>query len=76
MAKIMKFISVISLILTIIFALIYKVLSNDIVFSLMITFATIMYHFVIRLAAGFDLLFVFMQRFNRARILKMRQKDL
>lgn len=52
MAKIMKFISVISFILTIIFALIYQVLSNDIVFSLMITFATIMYHFVIRLVAG------------------------
>ena len=52
MAKIMKFSSVISSILTIIFALIYQVLSNDIVFSLMITFATIMYHFVIRLVAG------------------------
>ena len=52
MAKIMKFSSVISSILTIIFALTYQVLSNDIVFSLMITFATIMYHFVIRLVAG------------------------
>ena len=52
MAKIMKFSSVNSSILTIIFALTYQVLSNDIVFSLMITFATIMYHFVIRLVAG------------------------
>ena len=52
MAKIMQFISVISLIMTITFALIYQVLSNDIVFSLMITFATIMYHFVIRLLVG------------------------
>ena len=52
MAKTMKCISVVSLILTITFAWIYQVLSNDIVFSLMITFATIMYHFVIRLAAG------------------------
>lgn len=52
MAKVMKFISVVSLILTITFAWIYQVQSNDIVFSLMITFATIMYHFVIRLEAG------------------------
>lgn len=52
MDKIMKFISVISFIMTITFALLYQVLSNDIVFSLMITFATIMYHFVIRLVAG------------------------
>ena len=51
MAKIMKFISVISSILKVFF-----------VTSI--------------LAADFDLLFVFMQRFNRARILKMRQKDL
>ena len=52
MAKTMKFISVFSFILTIAFALIYQVQSNDIVFSLMITFATIMYHFVIRLTVG------------------------
>lgn len=52
MAKIMKFISVISLILTIMLALIYQVLGNDIVFSLLITFGTITYHLVIRLMAG------------------------
>ena len=52
MAKIMKFICAISFILTVTFALIYQVLSNSIIFSLMITFGTIMYHFVIRLLAG------------------------
>ncbi|MBP3677701.1 MAG: hypothetical protein J6I97_05075 [Agathobacter sp.] len=52
MAKIMKSISAISFILTVMFALIYQVLSNSIIFSLMITFVTIMYHFVIRLVAG------------------------
>ena len=63
MAKIMKCISVVSLILTITFALIYQVLSNDIVFSMMITFGTIMYHFVIRLVVG-ELINYFMR--NRA----------
>lgn len=52
MAKLMKYISVVSFILTTIFAVVYQVQSNDIVFSLMITFGTIMYHLVIRLAAG------------------------
>ena len=52
MAKIMKTISVISLIMTVTFTLIYQIISNDIVFSLIITFGTITYHFVIRLMAG------------------------
>lgn len=52
MAKLMKCISVISFILTVTFALLYQVLSNNVVFSLMITFVTTMYHFVIRLVAG------------------------
>lgn len=53
MAKGMKIISLIAVLLTICFALLYKVLSNDILFSLAITFGTITYHFTIRLLIGF-----------------------
>ena len=53
MAKGMKIISLIAVLLTICFALLYKVLSNDTLFSLAITFGTITYHFTIRLLIGF-----------------------
>ena len=52
MEKIMKKISIISIVLTIAFYCLYQSISNEIVFSLIITFATISYHFVIRLMVG------------------------
>ena len=52
MEKIMKKISIISIVLTIAFYFLYQSISNKIVFSLIITFATISYHFVIRLIVG------------------------
>lgn len=52
MAKIMKIISVISFIMTTAFVLLYQIVTNNVIFSLIITFATITYHFVIRLMAG------------------------
>ncbi len=52
MAKTMKKTAVISLFLTIVFCILYRVTSNGVIFSLVITFGTIAYHFIIRLMAG------------------------
>ena len=53
MAKVMKKTAVITLLLTIIFCLLYRVTSNSVIFSLAITFGTIAYHFIIRLLVGY-----------------------
>lgn len=53
MAKTMKKTAVISLLLTIVFCLLYRVNSNSVIFSLAITFGTIAYHFIIRLVVGY-----------------------
>ena len=53
MAKVMKKTAVITLLLTIIFCLIYRVTSNSVILSLAITFGTIAYHFIIRLLVGY-----------------------
>ena len=53
MAKAMKKTAVITLLLTIIFCLIYRVTSNSVILSLAITFGTIAYHFIIRLLVGY-----------------------
>ena len=58
MKKTMKRISVITLILTICFFVLYKITNNKILFSFLITFGTTAYHFTIRLIIGgmFDLI--------------------
>ena len=53
MAKTMKRIAVITLLLTIVFCLLYRVNSNSVIFSLAITFGTVAYHFIIRLLVGY-----------------------
>ena len=52
MEKLMKCISSISVFMTIAFVYLYQSISNEIIFSLIITFATISYHFIIRLIVG------------------------
>ena len=52
MAKTMKRVSVISLLLTICFFILYRITDYRILFSFIITFGTIAYHFIIRLMVG------------------------
>lgn len=52
MAKRMKIIAIVSLLMTIVFCFSYINTNNDILFSLAITSATIAYHFIIRLLVG------------------------
>jgi len=58
MAKTMKRISVVTLLLTICFSLLYQFTNNRFFFPLAITFGTTAYHFIIRLIIGglFDLI--------------------
>ena len=53
MAKQMKKISIISLLLTICFSILYRITSQHVFFPLAITFGTTAYHFIIRLLIGF-----------------------
>ena len=52
MAKTMKRIAIISVLLTVAFGVLYQTISNSVIFSLMITSGTIAYHFIIRLLIG------------------------
>lgn len=52
MKKLMKDISMIAILLTLSFAVLYKMTDCSILFSFIITFGTISYHFVIRLVIG------------------------
>ena len=52
MEKLMKCILGISAMMTITFAVLYQYFNNSFVLSLIITFATITYHFLIRLMVG------------------------
>ena len=52
MAKRMKIIAIVSLLMTIVFGFSYINTNNDILFSLAITSGTIAYHFIIRLLVG------------------------
>lgn len=52
MAKAMKIISVITILLTICFYILYKIIDYRILLSFIITFGTIAYHFTIRLLVG------------------------
>lgn len=63
-AKMIKILSVVMVILTIIFALIYQRSSNAVVLSLAITFGTISYHFWMRLAVGYIVNGIFRNKFN------------
>ena len=53
MAKKMKAITLFSILLTLSCAAVYKYTGNELVFTLLITFGTIFYHFVMRLLVGF-----------------------
>lgn len=53
MAKAMKKTAVITLLLTILFCLLYQAVGNGVIFSLAITFGTAAYHFIIRLSVGY-----------------------
>ena len=53
MAAIMKRIACFSVLITIFFAVLHRITEDDLAFTLMITFGTISYHFVMRLLVGF-----------------------
>jgi len=53
MARIMKYIAVITIILSMLFGILNMIFDMDIWLSLTITFSTIAYHFVMRLLVGF-----------------------
>lgn len=53
MAKVMKNITIISFLLFVVFLILYYFTSVDLCEALAITFGTILYHFVMRLAVGF-----------------------
>ena len=52
MAKKMKLIALISVLITVIFAVLYRKLQSDMILTLAITFGTISYHFIMRLLVG------------------------
>ena len=53
MAKSMKIISIVTLLLTVVFALLNHFLTGDVFLPLAITFGTTVYHFVFRLIVGY-----------------------
>ena len=53
MAKTMKAITLVSILMTLLCAALYGYTKNELFFSLLITFVTISYHFVMRLLVGF-----------------------
>ena len=52
MAKVMKQTSVIALVLTLAFSFLFRMTRNSVIFSLAVTFATIAYHFTVRILIG------------------------
>lgn len=52
MAKVMKQTSVIALVLTLAFCFLFRMTRNSVIFSFAITFATIAYHFTVRILIG------------------------
>lgn len=64
LAKTIKVSALIFVALTIIFALIYQCNSNALFLSIAITFGTISYHFLMRLAVGYLVNGIFHNRFN------------
>lgn len=63
-AKTIKILSIVVVALTILFALIYQQNLNAVILSLAITFGTISYHFLMRLAVGYVVNGIFHNRFN------------
>lgn len=63
-AKTIKISALVLVVLTIIFALIYQCNPNTVVLSIAITFGTISYHFLMRLAVGYVVNGIFHNRFN------------
>ena len=66
-AKTIKISALIFMALTIIFTLIYQCNSNTVILSIAITFGTISYHFLMRLAVGYVVNGIFHNRFNYSR---------
>ena len=66
-AKTIKISAIILVVLTIIFTLIYQCNPNTVILSIAITFGTISYHFLMRLAVGYVVNGIFHNRFNYKR---------
>lgn len=66
-AKMIKSSTVIFMVLTIIFAIIYQCNPNAVILSITITFATISYHFLMRLVVGYVVDGTFHNKFNYKR---------
>ena len=66
-AKTIKISAIILVVLTIIFTLIYQCNPNTVILSIAITFGTISYHFLMRLAVGYVVNGIFHNRFNNKR---------
>ena len=64
MAKVMKIFALLSTIITIIFFIIFKHYNINIFYTLMITFGTIAYHFLMRLAVGYIINFIYKNKVN------------
>lgn len=66
-AKIIKILAIVLMVLTIICTLIYQYNPNTVILSLAITFGTIGYHFLMRLAVGYIVNGIFHNKFNYKR---------
>ncbi len=66
-ARTIKISTIVFVVLTIIFTLIYQCSSNAVILSIAITFGTISYHFLMRLAVGYVVDGIFHNRFNYKR---------
>ena len=64
MAKKMKIITFFSTVITVFFSILYFNTKNKLTLSLMITFATISYHFIMRLFVGFVINLIFNNHIN------------
>lgn len=67
MSKVMKIISCISVIFTIMFLVLFNQFKYEIFYTLVITFGTIAYHFLMRLAVGYSINFIYKNKFNYKR---------
>ena len=63
-AKTIKISALVLVVLTIIFTFIYQCNPNSVILSIAITFGTISYHFLMRLAVGYIINGIFHNRFN------------
>lgn len=63
-AKMIKISTIVLVVLTVIFILIYQCNPNVVILSMAITFGTISYHFLMRLIVGYIVNGIFHNRFN------------